>query len=283
MLSSGTAASQVILMMATPVLTRLYLPVDFGVFAVFFSLLSIAVVASSLRYEIAIPLPKSRKNSNYLVIFTLLVNGLVAIVSLVVVALFRENIAKWTKTPALESYLWLLPVGMICMGTYKIFNFWAVRNKNFHEIAKAKIVQSAVSIILQLAGGFVGFEALGLIIGRISGQIVGALKLAKGISVYSVYQNPRILYLRIRALVKRYKNFPKYDVLASVVDTMNLQLPKVLLAILFSPVMAGYYLLVERVLAMPVSLIGQSVGQVFMVIAGRPSNLKNWEIILNVS
>jgi O-antigen/teichoic acid export membrane protein len=55
--SAGSAVGQGLLIVSAPVLTRLYTPADFGVLAVYVSILSILAVAATLRYEMAITLP----------------------------------------------------------------------------------------------------------------------------------------------------------------------------------------------------------------------------------
>lgn len=57
-LVSGTAAAQALTVLAAPLLTRLYSPDDFGLLAVYASLLSLIMVVSSLRYKLAIRLPE---------------------------------------------------------------------------------------------------------------------------------------------------------------------------------------------------------------------------------
>ena len=57
-LAGGTAVSRLVVLMAAPLLTRIYTPDDFGVLAVYGSIVNIAVVLSSLRFEFAIPLPE---------------------------------------------------------------------------------------------------------------------------------------------------------------------------------------------------------------------------------
>lgn len=261
-LSSGTAAGQVILALATPILTRLYNPDDFGVLAVFVALLSIVVVISALRYELAIPLPSSKRSACQLVALALLINCLTALFVLVAIFLLREDIAKWAQSPALANYLWLLPVGVISAGTYKIFNYWAVWNKDFKAIAQTKLTQSIAKVIVQLAAGLSGLGALGLIVGQLIGQTVGVLRLTKGVALRSLLNKSDASLLRTKALIKRYKRFPKYDVPASALNTMSNQLPPILLATLFNPAVAGYYMLAAHVLAVPSSLVGQAIGQV---------------------
>ena len=57
-LALATLAGQAIILMAIPLLTRLYDPASFGVAGVFSSITAIFYPLSSLRYELAIPLPK---------------------------------------------------------------------------------------------------------------------------------------------------------------------------------------------------------------------------------
>src|ERR1017187_6948853 len=62
-LAGGTALAQVIAIAASPILTRIYKPSDFGALQVFISLLGLAVVASAGRYELAILLPEDEQSS----------------------------------------------------------------------------------------------------------------------------------------------------------------------------------------------------------------------------
>lgn len=262
--SSGTVIAQLLLICATPLLTRLYNPKEFGVFAVFTSLLSFFTIASSMRYEIAIPLPKSHRHASYVVALSLLINIFVSLLILLITNFFSRQIAFFTKTPLIEHYLWLLPFGVFCLGSYKIFNYWAIRNQAYTTVAKTKIVQSISSIIIQIFSGLIGQGAIGLIVGRLVGQSAGTWTLAKDFNIKAYWLNDgyRIIF-QILEIGKKYKNFFKYDTVASIIDTVNSQFPQILLAVMFGPVTSGYYMLVDRVLAMPASLIGQAVGQVF--------------------
>src|SRR5690606_30082285 len=56
-LASGTVVGQLLVVLASPALTRLYDPEGFGVLGVFVSLLSILGVVVGLRYPLAVPLP----------------------------------------------------------------------------------------------------------------------------------------------------------------------------------------------------------------------------------
>ncbi len=263
-LLSATVASQLILVLATPLLTRLYDPDDFGVFAVFLAVMSVVLVGSSLRYEFAIPLPRNKKSARILLTLALLINILIAVLSLLAVAIFREDIAMFTKTPALADYLWLLPIIIFFAGSYKALNYWALRNYDYKSIGRTKILQSLSNIGIQLAAGLAGLGALGLILGQLVGQSAGAARLAKGAGLRYCFSWAAFSPHRSLVLLRKHQRFPKYDVPAATVDVMSTQLPNILLAVLFNPAIAGLYLLAERVLSMPMALIGQAVGQVLL-------------------
>ena len=58
-LTTGTALAQLILLLVSPILTRIYSPSDFGDLAIFLSILSVISVFVCGRYELAIVLPKN--------------------------------------------------------------------------------------------------------------------------------------------------------------------------------------------------------------------------------
>ena len=58
-LVSGASIAQLIGLIAVPIITRLYSPDDLGLLTVLTSIVSIIVVISCMRYELAIVLPKT--------------------------------------------------------------------------------------------------------------------------------------------------------------------------------------------------------------------------------
>ncbi|KEO81011.1 oligosaccharide flippase family protein [Tumebacillus flagellatus] len=63
MLASGTVLSQGLLVLIAPLLTRLYTPEEFGLLAVYTSILSLVLVVASWLYELAIPLPDDEQDA----------------------------------------------------------------------------------------------------------------------------------------------------------------------------------------------------------------------------
>ena len=57
-LMTGTSIAQAIPIAISPILTRIYTPDDFGIFALYMSIASIIAVIATGRYELAMMLPK---------------------------------------------------------------------------------------------------------------------------------------------------------------------------------------------------------------------------------
>ena len=101
-LVSGTAFAQIITILASPILTRLYSPEAFGFLAIFISITSIVGVIACMRYELAIMLPKSDEKAANLLALCLL--SVVAISGLTVPALYfgSDAIISLLKAPGLD-------------------------------------------------------------------------------------------------------------------------------------------------------------------------------------
>ena len=93
-LVSGTTGAQILLILSVPFLTRLYTPEDFGILAVYASLLSFIVVIASLRYELAIPLPKNEVEAANVAFLSLLLVIVITILTGIVVLIFGSSIIE---------------------------------------------------------------------------------------------------------------------------------------------------------------------------------------------
>jgi O-antigen/teichoic acid export membrane protein len=260
-LVGGTISGQAIVALVAPLLTRLYPPQDFGLLAVFAALLSLATVVASLRYDQAIPLPDDDKDAAALLSLSFCAIVLTAALIAAPILLYRNEIAHLLNTPRLENYLWLLPLGILSAGAYNVLTLWAVRMKEFSPIAKAKVSQSAIGVSIQLSGASLGPVAL--LLGHIAGHASGFFSL--GLRVLgkrrAVMRGVRLS--DIVHVAKQYKKFPVIAAWGALLNTVGVQLPQVLLSVSFGPAVAGIYALANRVLSIPLQVLGQAIANVF--------------------
>jgi len=90
-LMTGTGLAQAIPVAISPILTRLYSPEDFGTFAVYMAVVSIASVLVTGRYELAIMLPKNDRDALHIVVLSA---GLSCIISALLLLVVTLSIAK---------------------------------------------------------------------------------------------------------------------------------------------------------------------------------------------
>jgi len=262
-LVGGTAGAQLLSVIAAPVLARIYTPDDFGLLAVYSGLLLMIGVVASLRYEIAIPLPEEDQEAAHLVLLSVLLVSGMSLLTLVTVLVFQTSIAELVGVPDLADFLWLLPVGVFLLGIYNVFSYWATRTKQFSLVASTKVQQSLVTLVIQLLAFQLG--GLGLLVGKVLGQGVGIISLAK-----PAIKLPPFLGIRRRisrsalaATADRYRRFPIFSTWEGLANSAGLQLPPILFAALYGPAAAGLYALAHRILTLPLALVGGAIGQVF--------------------
>ncbi len=279
MLVGGTASAQILLVLAAPILTRLYTPEDFGLLAAYASLLALIGVISSLRYELAIPLPEDDVEAANVAVLSLLLVAISTVLTGILVLMLGIPIAELLGVPVLANYLWLLPVGVLLSGAYSVFNYWSVRTKRFSTIAQTKLTQAIATLAIQLTT--FKFGGIGLLLGQVAGQSIGMTSLAR--PALAMQASKQVSWVGIRNALVRYQRFPIFSTWEGFLNTASLQVAPLMIASYFTPYAAGLFSLTHRVISLPVSLVGGGVSQVFFSSAAesrRQENIKS--LVLNL-
>jgi len=270
-LAAGGAAGQAVMLIAMPVLSRLYAPGDFGVLAIFTGLVAFLVACASLRLEAAIPLPKEEQRAVELTFLSLFLVLSTSVISAFAVGRFGNALSQWVGSPDLLQCLWFLPVAVFGLGGVQAIGYWMARKKDFSSLGASRTVQLGGQAFAQLAAGAAGLGAAGLVLGFSAGPILGFLLLLSR----SRLSTEGASFRNWGKLASSYRNFFLFMTWASLIDVASLQLAPLLLARFFSLDTAGYYSLAMRILSVPGLLIGAAVTQVFYPIAaehGRKSD-----------
>lgn len=259
-LVSGSAIAHGLSALALPVLSRLYSPADFGLLAVFSSCLAIIASAACLRYDIAIPLPERDDDALNLLAIALACTAGVATTVGLATTFTADWIARTLGQPSLADYLWLLPAGVLLAGTYSALQYWFVRQKQFHHLAKTRIAQSAFSVGMQIGMGAIGIKPLGLLVGYVMNAGIACV----GLTHKLLGQPIQLSWLRMRQLAAEYRRFPKYSTFEALANTAAIQVPIVMIAAIASPAEAGFLMLAMYVMQSPTALIGTAISQAYL-------------------
>lgn len=260
-LSSGTVIAQVIPMLATLVLSRLYSPSEMGEWGVFSSYASILGVMACLRYDNAIVKPLrvlDAYNLTFLAIFiafffTLILYGIILFV----------NVFWFYRFFSLSrSALYLLPVYALCLALIQVFGNLANKTKQYHTLALSSVGRSLTQATSRITLGCCSFTNIGLIAGAGLGALFNVIFLSVRLRVHYFFVRA-FSFKRVRYLVKEYKDFPKYDLLSNVFNSISSHIPVILLAYFFPDDVAGYFSMALTLLFIPMSIIGTSLGQLY--------------------
>jgi O-antigen/teichoic acid export membrane protein len=261
-LMTGTTIAQAIPIAISPILTRIYTPEDFGVLALFVAIASIFGSIANGRYELAIMLPKKDEDAINIFALGFIITTAISLLLLIIVLIFHDNIINLLNNESIEIWLYFVPIAVFFTGLYNILNYFNNRQKNYKDLAKVTIIKSIVTAIIQLSLGFLKAGVSGLISGQLISQFFANSKLLKNIVKDKILIS-KISKVKILALAKRYKDFPKFSMWAILANTLSTQLINILISAFYSVATLGFYSLVQRLLGMPSSLIGNSIGQVF--------------------
>jgi O-antigen/teichoic acid export membrane protein len=257
--------AQAISVLVVPVLARLYSPAAFGTAAVFAAILFVVSTIACLRYELAIMLPEQDEDAINVLALSLLVALLLMALCALVVLPAHQPIAHFLNAPDLAPYLWLLPPALFTSGAFQALTYWNSRTRHFNRLSVARVASVATSKGSQMALGAGGFASAGaLIASDVAGSAVIAATLGG-----QVWRDTSRLFMhhtrleRILSMLQRYRKFPLVDSWGTLINRTSQQLPVFVLALFFSQAIVGYYILVYRLVQLPMTLIGTSLVQVF--------------------
>ena len=264
-LVTGSGFVQAFRALISPVLTRLFLPEYFGVLQNFLSISKPLGIISSLRYERAILLPKERKVAANMLVVSLVITIIFSVVMLGFVWMFGDNVAQALNSPELDRYLWLAPLFVAALGIFEALRQWNSRERKYMRLSIAQVISEVTGEGLMAGFGFAGFTSGSIMIVM---QLVGQIFATTSFS-YLVFKED-IKYILdsldwsiMKATMIRYKKLPLFNLWSNLISNAALYIPSILLSMYFSPTVAGYYALGNNAIRLPISVVGNSIGQVF--------------------
>lgn len=268
-LLTGTTVSQLIPIAASPVLTRLFTPDDFGILALFMSISVMAAIPMTLRYHLAILLPHDDESGRRLVVLSLILCILVGLPLMAAGFLLGSTFANAIGQPDFASWVgWCVASGMLT-SIYLVGYTWHNRVGQFRQMATSRIAQTGGVAGSQITLGAIGAGATGLILGTLLGQVVGCFTVFR----QALNRNRSLLApvksTQMKEVGNRYRAFPKYSLPADLINAGANQLPVVLMTSYFTSAVVGLYNLTYRVVAAPLALLAGAVLDVFRQEAAR--------------
>jgi O-antigen/teichoic acid export membrane protein len=272
-LMSGKAAAGLVAFFTMPIVSRLFTPSDFGVAALFVSIISILARVASLRYEAAIVLPKDDHEAVALMALSYRLVFFSCFLVLMFVVLHEASGSFLSALELLGGLKWLLPIGLALMAAIHIQDFWLTRTKSFRVASASLVVGNVTTGGARIGFGMlVGSTAGGLITGHVLGMISRlAVQKAASRDAYNVMRSDTTRP-PLREIATRYIDFPKLNAPAALIFILGQNLPVLLFGVMFSPAVAGLYSMANQIVRAPVDMVANSTRRVFLQKASSISN-----------
>jgi O-antigen/teichoic acid export membrane protein len=260
-LIKGNAVAQVIPIAITPILTRLYTTEDFGLLALFLAITTILGSFVTGRYEYAIILNQKDEDTINVAALSFLIALCFSIVLLISILFFNKQIADLLNNQDISFWLYFVPFVVMMIGLLQILNFLNLNKKLYKDIAKIKVYKTTAMSAVQLGFAFIKSGATGLIMGQIISHVFSNYQLVR--SIAQKYDLKKIKVTQIKRLARRFINFPKFSLPATLANNLAQNLFIFFSLIFFNITTLGYYYLAQMFLSIPMSIVGSSIAEVF--------------------
>ncbi len=262
-LATGSLVARVVGLAAIPVLTRIYGPEDFGVLAVFTALVAMLVPILTLRYVVAVPLPRHDGMAmNLMVLSTGLMFVMLLVIGLLLWA-FGPALLGLMSMDVLAPWWWLILFGLMGTGAYEIMSMWSTRQRAYKTVAQTQVTQSVLGAVVKIGLGFLALKPFGLLLGQIAAQSGGISTLGR--KFWSEFKaNLRFVNSRrLKLVAGRYRGFPIYRLPSQFLLVFSMQAPLLFTAAFYGPEATGQLGLALMALALPINLLGQSMSRAY--------------------
>lgn len=253
----SSVIAQAIALAATPVLSRIYGPGEFGYLTLVVSVTGMIIPAVAMRLESALMLPKDAREASALLFLGLVVTAVISVMSAVVLQLlFGAGLLK--AMAAMSGFSAWVGVITFFSGVFVLFGQFALRVRNYRAVAVRNVTQAATTAVAQLGASLIAPSAVGLVGGYTAGRVAGVLPL-----IGSVRSEIRRFDIRdVRRAGREYRAFPLLFAPAALMNASALALPVLFAGLLYDVADAGQWGMAERILAIPLVVIGTAVAQV---------------------
>lgn len=255
-ISSGTVAGQLCSVASLPFITRIYGADIIGVWAIITSVSGIVNTVSDIGLTNSLMVCKEQEVENqYRAISAL--NVVICSLCAPLVALyciFLSYNAVRTVTVVGCTLVYSITLQQVSIN-YMLLN----RRQEYDVLMKNPLINQLVTAVTSIALGIAGFIAWGYFVGTIAGQVVTLGHMRRKVAI--PYQRIPMTYYR--GMLLREREFIFCQMPSNIAYQIRSQLPTLIIGSLFGTTVLGNFSIAQKLLNIPVTFIGQAVGNVF--------------------
>ena len=257
---TGTVVAQVIPVLGSLVIARLFNPSMFGIFSAWLGLAMLGAMLLTCRFDMALAIEDDGPPRQIAVLGTLSVALMIAcLVALIMLAIYLLAPQLLSQYPV-ELLLLLLPMALM-FAVSNTWQLWAAAEGKYHKLNVMRITQAFLVTVLQILVGLLFNDAWSLAFAQFLGVF---LSCCVSFCIMPLQRPDRHdLMAKMTAFWRRNKEFPLFSLPADFINTAAAQLPVLVVASRFGADVAGLLAMTIKVLGAPIGLLGKSVLDVF--------------------
>ncbi|MRM24570.1 type 8 capsular polysaccharide synthesis protein Cap8K [Staphylococcus aureus] len=252
-LSSGIA--QVILIITTPIITRLYSPAEFGEFTIFSNIAMILIPIINARYDLLIVNAKNDRSANILSQISFLISLLILLILIPILA-----ISAWLYPNFILDFIFII-IMLFLVSLTNIFTNYLNKERKYKVLSLINVFRVGSMALLQIIFGLLSLGSLGLIIGFSLSYITG---ITLGYKTFKKHFNIVRNKEETKALFLENKNQLVYSTPSILLNSLSFSVVVFFIGILYTNTEVGIYGMAIRVLGIPVTIISLGLSKIFM-------------------
>lgn len=255
-ISTGTILGQFISIISLPFITRIYGPEIMGIWTTIYAITTIINTVSDLGLIQTVMIEDEEKIRTTFSVVSVLV-CVISFFGMGPVFLYCKLILKYNNIESFvivsSAFIYAIALQLVQLST-TLLN----RKKEYSVLMRNPLVNQISMASFSIALGLLGFKQYGYYIGVTAGQILTLQHMKR-------YMPKRVDvdFFTIKETIVKHKDFVRYQMPSNIAIQIRNQLPTLLIGGLFGNAILGYYSISMKLLNIPVTFIGQSLGKVF--------------------
>ncbi|WP_284643835.1 lipopolysaccharide biosynthesis protein [Paenibacillus silviterrae] len=259
-LMTGTILAQFIGFITLPIITRLYSAEQFGIYQNFSMIMSILMVIACLRYEQAIVLPEKQDEAKHLFFLCSIISIVVGVITFIIFLIFDDYLLSMMKLEGLNIFFSL---GIIVLGFFQAVSYLMIRTQKYNLLARSKFLQIILMSFLQIILYYLINTNYGLILGYLLANLSLTIYLVS-VVLANEFKDFKFSFKTVINQIVKHRKLPLINAGTSIIDNFAAAFPTFFFTKMFGLGVTGSFGLAYRMVNIPISLIGNSLSQVFL-------------------
>lgn len=270
-LVSGSIVAQIITVVASILLARIFTPDELGIYTLILTAESLFGSVICLRYDVSIVSEKNDRNVYGLIKLSFLITTVLSIV----ISVIYWYVYIWNDIDYHNySYMLIFIVLMLFIrGLLNIFEAYNNRHGEYVLMTKTYVTRTVVQNLGSILLGLLNFGVFGIVLSHTLGNLFG-MRIQANRIIDNKNEINSISNSRIIELAKENYKQPVYSSPAIFANRYSYSSISLFISQLFGPTVLGFYSISYKALGLPLTVVSNNVSKVFFKEASKEYSKK---------